>query len=72
MSPRSADPSKSEPVSPKPCPICGKPPNARYIPFCSKRCADRDLHRWLGERYGIAGEPVGDDETSPSDRKNGN
>jgi endogenous inhibitor of DNA gyrase (YacG/DUF329 family) len=72
MSTGSADPSKSAPVSPKPCPICGKPPDAGYFPFCSKRCADRDLHRWLGEHYGIAGEPAGGDETSPSDRKNGN
>ncbi len=29
------------------CPICGKPLLERYQPFCSKRCADRDLGRWL-------------------------
>jgi endogenous inhibitor of DNA gyrase (YacG/DUF329 family) len=72
MSTGSADPSKDAPVSPKPCPICGKPADARYFPFCSKRCADRDLHRWLGERYGIAGEPAGEDETPPSDKQDGN
>lgn len=72
MSTGSADASRNAPVSAKPCPICGKPPAAGYFPFCSKRCADRDLHHWLGERYGIAGEPAGGDETSPDDRKNGN
>jgi len=38
-----------------PCPICGKPRAQRYRPFCSKRCADIDLGRWLGERYRIPG-----------------
>ncbi|MGE3142200.1 MAG: DNA gyrase inhibitor YacG, partial [Hyphomonadaceae bacterium] len=28
-----------------PCPICHKPQDARYSPFCSKRCADVDLQR---------------------------
>lgn len=40
-----------------PCPICGKPRADAWRPFCSKRCADIDLGRWLGERYVIAGEP---------------
>lgn len=45
------------------CPICGKSPAkpARYRPFCSKRCADVDLHRWLGGTYRIAGEPADDE-----------
>ena len=30
------------------CAICGKPVVLKYQPFCSKRCADIDLHRWLG------------------------
>ena len=71
MSTDSADPSENAPVSPRPCPICGKPPDPNYSPFCSKRCADRDLHRWLGEQYGIAGEPAGEDGSSPSDKRNG-
>ena len=37
------------------CPICGKPVDADHRPFCSKRCADLDLHRWLGGRYAIPG-----------------
>lgn len=37
------------------CPICGKPGSERYRPFCSKRCADIDLARWLGDGYVIPG-----------------
>ena len=47
------------------CPICGKPRQARYDPFCSRRCADVDLHRWLKGSYVIPGEnarPEPDDE----------
>lgn len=36
------------------CAICGKPQAEKYRPFCSKRCADVDLHRWLSGRYAIA------------------
>ncbi len=43
------------------CPICDKKPNDAYRPFCSKRCADVDLGRWLNESYRI---PVKDDEES--------
>ena len=42
------------------CPICGKPTNPDYRPFCSKRCADVDLQRWLSGRYAIPA--VEDDE----------
>ena len=41
--------------------ICGKPVSAHYRPFCSKRCADVDLNRWLTEGYSIAGA---DDESA--------
>ena len=37
------------------CPICGKPRSERYDPFCSKRCADVDLHRWLKGGYVVPG-----------------
>jgi hypothetical protein len=42
------------------CPICGKPALAAYRPFCSRRCADVDLGRWLTEGYRI---PVDSGET---------
>jgi uncharacterized protein len=38
------------------CPICRKSTAAAYRPFCSKRCADVDLSRWLGATYTIPAE----------------
>lgn len=35
------------------CPICGRPSLAAHVPFCSTRCADLDLSRWLGGGYRI-------------------
>lgn len=37
------------------CPECGDETVHRYRPFCSKRCADLDLSRWLRGAYAIAG-----------------
>jgi endogenous inhibitor of DNA gyrase (YacG/DUF329 family) len=42
----------------KPCPICGRPAQTRFRPFCSGRCADVDLGRWLNGSYAL---PVADD-----------
>nr|WP_244643186.1 DNA gyrase inhibitor YacG [Camelimonas fluminis] len=44
------------------CPVCGKPTSAAHDPFCSARCADVDLNRWLTGSYAIPGRPVMDDE----------
>lgn len=53
----------------RPCPICGKPATARYRPFCSKRCADVDLNRWMTGRYAIPvvaeEDDARDDESAP-------
>ncbi len=38
----------------KHCAICGKPAVHEHRPFCSRRCADIDLARWLGGGYVIA------------------
>ena len=35
------------------CPICGGETLAEWRPFCSRRCADRDLGRWLTGGYAI-------------------
>ena len=35
----------------RPCPICGKPSSQLYHPFCSARCQDVDLNRWLSGAY---------------------
>jgi hypothetical protein len=45
------------------CPICRAVAASRYRPFCSSRCADIDLARWLNERYSVPGDPV----TDPAD-----
>jgi len=37
----------------KPCPICGKPAAETSRPFCSERCRDVDLNRWLSNSYAI-------------------
>ena len=37
------------------CPICSAPTDVAYRPFCSRRCADVDLGRWLSGGYVIAG-----------------
>jgi len=33
------------------CPMCGQLSDRRLYPFCSQRCADRDLNRWLSGAY---------------------
>ena len=38
------------------CPICKRPTQAAYRPFCSRRCADVDLQRWLVGDYVIPDE----------------
>jgi len=48
------------------CPICGKPAQERYRPFCSKRCADIDLNRWLKGGYAIPGSVEADEDGDPA------
>jgi endogenous inhibitor of DNA gyrase (YacG/DUF329 family) len=38
------------------CAICSKPIDPLFRPFCSKRCADIDLNRWLKGNYAIPAE----------------
>jgi endogenous inhibitor of DNA gyrase (YacG/DUF329 family) len=47
------------------CPICGRPPQAGFKPFCSSACADIDLSRWLEGRYAIPAEKE-DEADSPA------
>ncbi|WP_343560059.1 DNA gyrase inhibitor YacG [Kiloniella sp. b19] len=47
-----ADAKKNDSAVPG-CTLCGKPVQAKYKPFCSSRCADVDLNRWLSESYRI-------------------
>ncbi|RDE07765.1 DNA gyrase inhibitor YacG [Pelagibacterium lacus] len=52
---------------PKPCPICGKPSVQQFHPFCSARCADVDLNRWLKGSYAIPGRPAEDESRDEDD-----
>jgi len=47
------------------CVICGKPAAGAYRPFCSKRCADVDLQRWLSGAYVIPGGPQDESDEGP-------
>jgi endogenous inhibitor of DNA gyrase (YacG/DUF329 family) len=54
-------PAKPKAAAPSPkavarrCPICGKPSSKAARPFCSDRCRDVDLNRWLSGSYAIPG-----------------
>ena len=50
------------PLRPSRCPVCGKPARPEHHPFCSARCADVDLNRWLSGAYVIPARP--DEESS--------
>lgn len=56
------------------CPICSRPAVPDTAPFCSVRCKDDDLRRWLVGAYRIQGEAAGDIEDeaprpAPEDRE---
>lgn len=51
----------------KPCPICGKPSVRAFHPFCSNRCADIDLNRWLSGSYVIPAQPEETEQEQPAD-----
>ncbi len=48
------------------CPICRKPAALDFRPFCSKRCADEDLGKWLGGAYRV---PTNETPETPEDEK---
>jgi endogenous inhibitor of DNA gyrase (YacG/DUF329 family) len=56
--------SKPDTVAARSCPVCGKPAVQQFRPFCSRRCGDVDLHRWLSDSYV---PPAMRDEEEPSD-----
>jgi len=51
------------------CPICGKPVDQKFKPFCSQRCRQVDLNRWLSGNYRIPGaeRPAGEDGKNQSE-----
>jgi endogenous inhibitor of DNA gyrase (YacG/DUF329 family) len=46
------------------CPICGKPATVEARPFCSPRCRQVDLNRWLTGAYAI---PVVEEDGAEDD-----
>ncbi|MBZ0164125.1 MAG: DNA gyrase inhibitor YacG [Notoacmeibacter sp.] len=49
---------------PRPCPECGRPSARETFPFCSSRCKNIDLNRWLSGSYAI---PVTEAEENTAD-----
>jgi endogenous inhibitor of DNA gyrase (YacG/DUF329 family) len=47
------------------CPICGRPRDPAFKPFCSKRCADIDLNRWLTGVYAVPATEEDEDGDRP-------
>jgi uncharacterized protein len=47
------------------CPICGRPSSAKHRPFCTPRCQEVDLGRWLAGAYRIPGPEAELDEDPP-------
>ena len=50
------------------CAICGRPIQPEYRPFCSRRCSDVDLQRWLAGRYAL---PAVEDDAGPEGDEGG-
>ncbi|WP_407150330.1 DNA gyrase inhibitor YacG [Bradyrhizobium sp. ORS 86] len=57
------DQAQKNPGPTRRCPICGKPAEQAFRPFCSARCRDVDLNRWLSGTYVVPGRE--DDEEDP-------
>ena len=51
------------------CPICRKPTVERYRPFCSRRCADVDLHRWFSGVYAVPVKEEEDEDGVPAAKR---
>jgi hypothetical protein len=60
------DPSSAAPGRSRSCPICGKPADPNRRPFCSKRCADVDLNRWLTGSYRVPTDEPADPGSDPA------
>jgi len=50
------------------CPICKKPADPQFRPFCSSRCANVDLQRWLSGSYALPGDEIDEEDIAHLDR----
>ena len=57
------------PSAGNPCPICGRPAEDNYRPFCSRRCADIDLNRWLSGVYAVSVNEAEDEDGASAARQ---
>ncbi len=62
LAPPTADPKRRSGAR---CPICNRPAVPASRPFCSRRCAEVDLGRWLTGQYVVAGPPAELDDDPP-------
>jgi endogenous inhibitor of DNA gyrase (YacG/DUF329 family) len=62
---RSDDVVSPIPAGGRRCPLCGKPATTRHQPFCSSRCADIDLGRWLNGTYRVGSDEPANEEPPP-------
>jgi endogenous inhibitor of DNA gyrase (YacG/DUF329 family) len=65
---------QNQPRTKAKCPICARPAEKQVRPFCSRRCADVDLNRWLSGTYVVSGREDEDEdgarvERMPDDRR---
>lgn len=49
------------------CPVCKKPVDPAYKPFCSRRCADVDLQRWFAGSYAVPAAEAGESSEESED-----
>ena len=64
-------PSDASSGTPPACAVCGKPQQGRFAPFCSRRCADIDLGRWLKGQYAIPAAKQDDEDEERPDAPEG-
>lgn len=50
------------------CPICGENTVIKFRPFCSRRCADVDLAKWLNGSYAVPSQREEDADPDGPDR----
>lgn len=46
------------------CPICAGESTPKYRPFCSRRCADVDLGKWINGSYAVPSQNPEDIEAA--------